>query len=53
MERDLAERLFNFAISVLKFLRTIKDNYESRVLKHQLVKACTSVGANYSPRQIK
>jgi four helix bundle protein len=51
MEKDLADRLFNFVIEVLKYLRTIKDDYESRVLKHQLVKSCTSVGANYEESQ--
>lgn len=39
MEKDLTERLFNFAIAVLKYLRTIKDDYESKVIKNQLVKS--------------
>lgn len=51
MEGDLENRLFEFAINTLKFLRTINNNYESNVLKHQLVKACTSVGANYEEAQ--
>lgn len=51
MNNDLAERLFVFAIEVLKYLRTIKNDYESQVLKHQLVKSCTSVGANYEEAQ--
>jgi len=41
MDNDLAERLFTFAVEVLKFLRSIKNDYESQVLKHQLVKSCT------------
>ena len=49
--RNLEERLFSFAVATLKFLRTVKDNYESRVLKHQLVKSSTSVGANYEEAQ--
>ena len=52
MDRGLGERLFKFAIDVIKFLRNIKNTPENTVMKYQLTKAATSSGANYSPRQI-
>ncbi len=52
MDRGLGERLFKFAIDVIKFLRNIKNTTEITVMKYQLTKAATSSGANYSPRQI-
>ena len=48
---DLGERLFDFAIRVIKYLRTMPDNPEFRVIKHQLIKSSTSVGANYEEAQ--
>jgi len=52
MDRGLGEKLFKFAIDVIKFLRNIKNTTEITVLKYQLTKAATSSVANYSPRQI-
>jgi len=52
MDRGLGERLFKFAIDVIKFLRNIKNSTEISVMKYQLTKAATSSGVNYSPRQI-
>jgi hypothetical protein len=51
MDRGLGERLFKFAIDVIKFLRNIKNTPEITVMKYQLTKAATSSGANYSPRE--
>jgi len=53
MERsnDLMERLFSFSVDVIKFLRNIPDSPEARVIKHQLIKAATSGGANYEESQ--
>ena len=47
INNDLMERLFTFSIDVIKFLRNIPDSPEARVIKHQLIKAATSGGANY------
>jgi hypothetical protein len=52
MNNDLNERLFTFAVRCLKFIKTIPDTAEYKVIKYQLAKSSTSAGANYSPRQI-
>jgi len=49
---DLNERLFNFAVKVLKFLPNLPRTPEFNVIRYQLAKSSTSSGANYSPRQI-
>ena len=51
-ENDLKERLFRFAVDVLKMLGTLKGGKETDVLKYELSKSATSSGANYSPCQI-
>lgn len=51
MDRGLGERLFKFAIDVIKFLRNIKNTQEITVLKYQLTKSATSSGANYEEAQ--
>jgi len=51
-ENELQKRLFNFAVSVLKFLPTLPKTPEFSVIRYQLAKSSTSAGANYSPRQI-
>ncbi len=48
---DLSERLFSFAVNIIMFLREIPDNSETKVIKHQLIKAATSGGANYEESQ--
>ena len=48
---DLSERLFSFAVRVIKFLETFKSSEEIRVIKYQLSKAATSSGANYEEAQ--
>ena len=35
------------AVSIIKFLKTIKSNQEMLVIKHQLIKSATSTAANY------
>ncbi len=35
------------AVSIIKFLKTIKYNEEMQVIKHQLIKSATSTAANY------
>lgn len=46
-EKDLQERLFKFAIDVIKMLRKLKGGSELLVIKPQLIKSVTSSGANY------
>jgi len=49
--KDLSERTFKFAIRILKLLKSIKYTRENDVVKNQLAKSATSVGANYEEAQ--
>lgn len=46
-EDDLKKRTFEFAVEVIKFLRTIEYSKENEVIRYQLAKSSTSIGANY------
>lgn len=48
---NLSLRTFDFSVKIIKVLRNIKFSRESDVIKHQLVKSATSVGANYEEAQ--
>ena len=48
---DLLERTFWFGISCLKFLRTLPNDAEYRLIRYQLGKSATSIGANYEESQ--
>ncbi len=48
---DLSERLLNFAVRCIKFLRILPDNTEYKVIRYQLIKSSTSSGANYDEAQ--
>lgn len=50
-QNDLLERTFNFGVNVLKFLRTLPNESEYNIIKYQLGKSSTSVGANYEESQ--
>jgi len=50
-ENDLLERTFNFGVRCLKFLRTLPSSYEYQIIKYQLGKSSTSIGANYEEAQ--
>jgi len=50
-ENDLKDRLFCFALNVLRMLGTIKGGKETEVIKYQLSKSSTSSGANYEESQ--
>jgi len=49
--RDLEDRTFQFAVSIIKFLKKIPSSRENNVVKYQLVKSGTSIGANYEEAQ--
>lgn len=51
MKNDLKPRLFNFAVRVIKFLRTLPLNPENKIIRYQLTKSSTSSGANYEEAQ--
>ncbi len=48
---DLAERLFQFAVAVIKYLKTIPNSIENNVIRFQLGKSAPSSGANYEESQ--
>jgi four helix bundle protein len=50
-ENDLQERLFKFAVDVIKMLRSLKGGNDLRIISNQLAKAATSSGANYEEAQ--
>ncbi len=47
MANDLGERLLNFSVKIILFLRKLENSIENNVIKYQLIKFATSVGANY------
>jgi four helix bundle protein len=50
-ENDLLQRTFNFSVQTILFLRTLPYNEELKVVRYQLTKSATSVGANYEEAQ--
>ena len=50
-KKDLNKRLFDFAIRTIKYLKSIKNEPETNVIKYQLSKSSTSSGANYEEAQ--
>ena len=50
-KRDLAERLFEFSVNVIKAIRTLPYSEEYKIIRYQLIKAATSAGANYEESQ--
>src|SRR5574338_802481 len=51
MNKDLNDRLFEFAVAVLKVLPRLPKTVEFNVIKYQLAKSSTSSGANYEEAQ--
>lgn len=51
LKNDLCERLLEFAVGVILYLRTVKNTWETMDMKRQLVKSATSSGANYEESQ--
>ncbi len=47
----MEERTFAFAVKVIQFLKSIKYSKENDVIKYQLAKSATSIGANYEEAQ--
>jgi four helix bundle protein len=50
-KNELQDRLFKFAVDVIKMLRTLKGGNDLKIISNQLVKAATSSGANYEEAQ--
>ena len=51
MKNELCDRLFNFAIRVINFLKTLQDSPEVKIIRYQLIKSSSSSGANYEEAQ--
>jgi len=49
--QSLLDRLMQFAVDVITLLRKLDNSVELRVIKYQLIKSCTSSGANYDEAQ--
>ena len=45
------ERLLNFSVDIIQFLKTVPYRKEYDVLRYQLSKSATSIGANYEESQ--
>jgi four helix bundle protein len=48
---DLLNRTFNFGVETLKLIRTLPKDSEYSIIRYQLGKSATSVGANYEESQ--
>ena len=49
--KDLSERLFEFAVRVIKYLRNLPNAPEYKIIRYQLTKSSSSSGANYEEAQ--
>lgn len=45
--KELEQRTKNFSVSVIKILQELPKSDETRIIKNQLIRSATSVGANY------
>ena len=50
-KNDLCERLFEFAVRVIVFLKTLPYTPENKTIRTQLSKSACSSGANYEESQ--
>lgn len=48
---DLSERLFEFAVKIIEFLKTLPYTPENKIIRVQLAKSSMSSGANYEEAQ--
>ena len=49
--RDLKQRTQEFALRVIRMVRVLPKSQEARVIRNQLLRSATSVGANYRSAQ--
>jgi four helix bundle protein len=48
---NLSERFLEFAVDIIKFLKNVPRSIENDVVKYQLTKSSSSIGANYEESQ--
>ena len=51
MDRGLGQRIFDFSVNTILYLRKLPKSTEYDVLKRQLIRSSTSAGANYEEAQ--
>ena len=51
VERNIANRTFNFAAEVLKLVKSFDNVPSSKIIAYQITKSATSVGANIEEAQ--
>lgn len=51
MQQDLSARTLRFGVTVVKLVRSSSKDYSSAIIFNQLLRAGTSVGANYEEAQ--
>ena len=49
--KELLERTFRFGVEILKFLKSLPNDYIFNIPKGQLAKSATSIGSNYEESQ--
>ena len=49
--QDLKDRTLEFSVRIIKFAQSLPDNQAIRIISGQLLRASTSVGANYRASQ--
>ncbi|MFH0887599.1 MAG: four helix bundle protein [Planctomycetota bacterium] len=47
IEQDLAERIYNFVLSVIKLVRSLDREMSAQEIGRQLLRSATSIAANY------
>jgi len=50
-DNDLLDRTFNFGVNCIKFLRNLPNYPEYKIIRFQICKSATSLGANYEESQ--
>ncbi|MEG8947206.1 four helix bundle protein [Rosettibacter firmus] len=51
MDKGLGQRLFDFAVRIIKYSRKLPRGKEYDIIKNQLIKSSTSEDANYEEAQ--
>jgi len=51
MDHGLGNRLFVFAVDIIKFIGSFPKTPEAQVIRYQIAKSSTSSGANYEEAQ--
>ncbi len=44
--RDIHERIYEFVLTVLRYIKKVPKSFENQVLLQQLLRSITSIGAN-------